>query len=607
MKKKPVTLPSSYKKKSPLSRHSSLINLTCWFKPQPLGRREHLAISEAKLHRSLVLSQRDVSLLLFTVASFFILYCPKSYALSWTVNPSVQAQEIYSDNIKLAPSGSQQSAFVTAINPGISLTGQSPRSTLNFNYRMQNLYNAGGDNGLSIYNQLQSKSHNTFIPNKLFMDSNSSISQQNINNNLIGSSNINGSTNNTNVYNFGLSPYWTPHFANYASGIARVNFNTIATSGGSTVNNNLNSMSDSVNLAETINLNSGAYFQRINWNLSFNNNENYRANSQTISFQNTNGRIGVPINAYLNVFTQGGYSSNNYSSTTFNNTGNNSNRGYYTVGGQWKPSQHFNLTAGGGNNSFVTVFLSPMARLTSTTTYSNNAVGTNFGQYSPGNNGQNSGTQNPSASSTAFGGGNSGQNWTTALNYQARRSTWSLTHNNTTTTSQQILAENQIFPAQDLTNNGLSNTDINQRIINNPTLTNQVIVTKKWNLSVSFTPGKSTLTANIYNQDYTYQTIGNNQQVTGVSSSWNWPFATRTSAYVRPQWQHIDNQGSGNNSQYYTIAIGMNRTITSQLNAVLEFRHINQTSNGNEKPLQSLNNSPDYQENRVTASLFMRF
>jgi len=54
------------------------------------------------------------------------------------------------------------------------------------------------------------------------------------------------------------------------------------------------------------------------------NNENYRINSPTISFQNSNGRIGVPINAYFNVFAQGGYSNNNYQSSAVNNTGNNS-------------------------------------------------------------------------------------------------------------------------------------------------------------------------------------------------------------------------------------------------------------------------------------------
>jgi hypothetical protein len=552
-------------------------------------------------------SQPKVIFFLFVlvITIYLLLHCQQSVAISWTITPTVQTQEIYSDNINLASSGNEKAAFVTSVNPGFSIKGQSTRSTMTFNYRMQNLYNAGGNNGLSIYNQLQSNSNNVLIPNKFFIDSNSSISQQNINNNLIGTSNINGSNNNTTVYNIGVSPYWTPRFANYASGIARMNFNTISTGGGN-VSNNTDAISDSVNLAETINLQSGTYFQRINWNFSFNNNENYRIDSPTISFQNTNGRLGVPINAYFNVFTQGGYSSNNYQSTSVNTNGNTDSGAYYTVGCQWRPSQRFNITAGAGNNSFVTVFFSPMSRLTTTSTYSNNAVGTNFGQYSPGNTGQNSpavGGQN----TPATGGGNSGQNWTMAWNYQAKRSKWTLTHNNTTTTSQQILGQNQIFPAENVANNQIGNSDLNRRIINNPTLTNQVIVTKTWNFSSSFTPGKSTFSANVYSDDYTYQTVGNNQNIIGANGTWNWPFASKTSAYLRPQWQHIDNQGSTDNSQYYTVAIGINRNFTSRLNGVLEFRHMNQTSNGNENNDLPGGLTNDYQENRVTASIFMRF
>ena len=307
-----------------------------------------------------------------TVISIYVLfYHTQSYALSWTINRTLQAQEIYSDNIALAPSGSQRGAFVESIAPGMSL-----------NYQMQNLYNAGGNNGLNIYNQLSSSSRNTFIPNTLFLNSSSSISQQYINNNQLGASNINGSNNSNNVYSFGLAPSWTPHFANYANGSFQANANTtaIGANANSSSNSTLAPLSNTFNLAETMSLNSGAYFQRVNWNLSFNNNESFVANSQNISYQNISARVSVPINAYFNVFTQGGHSSNSYQST---NGATNSGT-YYTVGGQWTPSQRFNLTVGAGNNSFVTVFFSPMPRLTTTTTYSDNAVGTSFGQSMTG-------------------------------------------------------------------------------------------------------------------------------------------------------------------------------------------------------------------------------
>jgi hypothetical protein len=101
--------------------------------------------------------------------------------------------------------------------------------------------------------------------------------------------------------------------------------------------------------------------------------------------------------------------------------------------------------------------------------------------------------------------------------------------------------------------------------------------------------------------------VGNNQKVIGVSGTWNWPFASQTSAYLRPQWQHIDNQDAANNSQYYTVAIGVNRTITSRMNGILEFRHMSQTSNGDANNFLPGGLTNDYQENRVTASLFMSF
>ena len=535
--------------------------------------------------------------LIFTLMCVYsVFFCHSSFALSWTINRTLQAQEIYSDNIALAPSGIKQGAFVEAINPGVMITGQSALSTMNLNYRMQNLYNGGGNNSLNIYNQLQSSSRSTFIPNTLFLNSTSSISQQNINNNLIGASNINGSSNSGNVYTFGLAPIWTPHISNYANGSFQITANTIATSSNASSfsNSTLTPISNTFNLVETMALNSGTYFQRVRWNLAFNNNESYIATGQNISYQNSSARVSVPFMAYFNVFAQGGYSNTSYSSLN----ASNNNGAHYTAGGQWQPSQRFSITVGAGNNSYITVFISPMARLTWTTTYSDNSVGTSFGQYSNTASTTTLGT-NTAATSGIGGSGNSGTNWQTALHYQAPMSTWSLTHINTTTTSQQILAQNQLLV------NPVTNLGPDQYIINNPILTNNVIVSAAWNLSVSFNPGKSTVTLNAYDQEYSYiNSSGNNQKIIGVSGLWNWPFASKTSLYIRPTWQTIANQGAAS-SQYYKALVGLNHAITPTLNGMLEFQHMNRSSNNS--TTNELSPIVGYEENRVTATLSMRF
>lgn len=517
-------------------------------------------------------------------------YYDHAYAFNMTIRPSVSTQEIYSDNINLAKSGNEKTAFVSEVSPGVSIIGRSARSTLNLNYRMQNLYNAGGNNNLTTSNQLQYNSHNTFIQNRLFLDSQSSISQQNTSNNQIANDNISGSGNSTNVSTFGISPYWTPYFGNYANGNLRLNFNTVTTSSDSSSNSNSSSLpiTDTVTLGEIIQLNSGSKFQRVKWNLSHNNTENYRAGGDDVKFQNSNAVVRTFINKYFNVFAQGGYSNNSFRS----NTNTNNNGVFYTFGGQWKPSQYYSIEAGAGNNSYVTVALTPMQRLSWNTTFRKNAIGLN-----------------------------SGKTWQTALNYRTRQSIWALTHDNDTTTTQQILSQLQIFKVQDQFGNDIINPATNQpfqRSINIPTLTDEVIVRKRWNLSTSYNTGKSTISANAYNEDRVFQVSGESQKVRGINATWNWQFASRTSAYLSPGWQHTDGSGpsltaanlnsADSKSDRYDLAIGLNRSITSRLNGRLEFRHVNQTSDSNTNSFQPLDlNTNSYQENRATASLFMRY
>lgn len=510
-------------------------------------------------------------------------YQGQVYALNeWTINPSVTASEIYSDNINLAPSGNEKGALVTELSPGVSMMRRSARSTLNLNYRMQNLYNANGNNDLRIFNQLQYNSHNTFVPNRLFLDSRSSVSQQNISSNQLANDNISGSGNRTNVATFGLSPYWTPHFSNFANGTARVNFDTLTTG----IAPSANAISDSASLGEVIQLNSGTKFKRVNWGLSLNNTENYRANGNDVKFQNSNGIVRTYINKYFNVFAQGGHSNNSFQSTT--NT--NKNGVFYTLGGQWRPSQHYSIEAGAGNNSFVTVNISPIQRINWRTTYRDNSIGLN-----------------------------SGKTWQTALNYRTRQSVWALTHDNDTTTTQEILSQQRIFNVQDQFGNDIINPVTNQpfqRAINIPTLTDEVIVRKRWNFSASYNTGKSTISANAYHENRTFQVSGNHEKVRGINATWNWQFASRTSAYIRPSWQHTDGAGPSltgfnvntvdSNTDRYDIAIGMNRSITSRLNGRLEFRHVNQTTDNNTN-VNGFLNTNSYQENRATASVFMRF
>jgi len=483
------------------------------------------------------------------------------FAINWSVNPFLQTQEVYSDNIRLAPRDSQIGAFVTDVSPSISVFGQSAKTTMNLNYRMQNLYNARGDEQLSTFNQLQANGRLILVPNRFFLNSSSSISQQNISNTNIANDNISGSGNRTNVSTFSLSPTWTPRLGNYANANIQGSFNSISNDQAAAVGSV--GLSDSINTAENIQLTSGREFKRITWNLGFSNNENNRTSSSAndVVFQNTSGTIRTHLNKQINLFATGSYSNNSFQ-TAFNN-----NNGFsYTLGAQWRPSNYYNIEAGYGNNRYVSLNLTPTRRLSWATTFRDNQIGLN-----------------------------SGQTWQSALNYRTRKSTWSLSHENDTTTTQAILLSQQQVTV-DVNPDPLINQPV-QFLVNVPTLTNDVIVRKMWIFSGSYFSGKSTVSARGFFEDREFQLATTKEKVSGVSANWNWRFATKTSAYLAPQWQQIDRAAPTNDNRY-DVAIGLNRQIAKHINGRLEFRHLEQSS-------AIITNN--YQENRATASLFMNF
>ncbi|MEQ1530214.1 MAG: TIGR03016 family PEP-CTERM system-associated outer membrane protein [Methylococcales bacterium] len=512
---------------------------------------------------------------LITISIVF--YNAPCVAIDWSITPNLQVQEIFSDNIKLS-SKNQSSAFVTSVSPGVSVIGRSARNMLNLNYNMQNLYNANGDNNISIFNQLNFNSQHTLLSERFFLNTSSSISQQNISNTQIANDNISGNGNRTNVSTVQLSPYWTPHFGSFADGMFRIDFNTITSSANSAntfVNNNnqqSNAFSDTVTLGETIQLNSGNDFKRVAWNAALQNTKNYRDGGQDVTFRNYHGTVRTFINTDFNLFATAGMSDNNFQTVT----DSNKNGFYYTVGGQWKPSNNYSIEVGGGNNSHVTVYISPMQRLNWTTTYRNNSIGLN-----------------------------TGSTWQTNLNYQAKNSTWYVSHTNDTVTTQSIFA-NQKYLTGNTSGNTSSGGDSSSGNIFGPNgsttyfpnQTDDVYVRKTWNLGVTYMTGKSTIGGNAFNEKRTSQLFGNTETVQGVTASWNWQFAPKTSAYIYPVWQQIDRDTTIAKDNRYDVTLGMSRLITNSLTGKLEFRHLNQSSD-----IETNN----YQENRATASLFMRF
>ncbi len=482
------------------------------------------------------------------------------FAADWIFRPNLTVREVFSDNIR-QDANNKKSALVTEVDPGFNLRTISTINTFNLRYRMQNLYNAGGNSNIDINHQLALNSKYRLIRNRVYVDTQSSISQQNTSNRRIASDNLTGGSNTT-VTTFSISPYWTPHFKGFATGIVRLRYNRISTSGGS------QNFSDTNTYSESIRFNSGHDFSRFTWSASFNNQQNQRSNGNDVNFQSSQFRVNYFFTRKLSSFIQVGHQSNQFQSTT------NSNRNglYYTAGLFWRPSMRFSVQAGYGNNKFVTVNISPIRRITWSTTYFNNDIGTNRGSR-----------------------------WQSSLRYYTRRSNWQFSYSENTVTTQQILLQRQLVIVPGI------NTQTNQPqlfgfIRDLPTLTDEVFINKRATLSVSFRTGKSNLNFNGYRSRRIFQVSQNNEDVYGASASWNWNFSQRSRSTIRVLWQTTEGQ-DGTSDQRFEGNLRLTRNIANfagsrSVYGSVQYRFINQQSD--------LANN-EFLENRISASISMRF
>lgn len=517
-------------------------------------------VSEIKV-RNWILCGFIVSISIFITIN---LSTSVSYASDWRFTPSFAASETYSDNIGLDLKGNEKGAFVTEVTPGISIRNKSARNKLNLDYRVQNLLNAGGNGEFDSFHQLQFDSNSEILRNSIFLDLNSSIGQQNINNRISANDNFSGTNNRTDVINYSISPYWTPNFNGYANGEVRFKYSNLL------LNNNL--ASDSENLDYSVRLNSGRKFSLFSWFIDHNRSDQNRENDDDVVFQDSLAEMRWHINRHFNVFTQIGYVDNKFQQTT-----NRSENGlFYSFGGRWRPNQRFSLEGAYGNNSFVTLDIMPTRRMHWITTYRNNDKGINTGDI-----------------------------WESSLEYNTKRSIWKASYLEETTTIQNELSRLRGFTDLDEFGNPIFNSVVNGVLPSDttlPTFNNEVLFTKKGEVSVAYNTGRSYVSMRAFSARTTFQTSQEINNIIGTEGFLDWRFTRRNTLFIRPNWQQITRDDS--KDKRWNVSVGFMRRIPisigrkGRLNAKVEYQYINQQSNVVDN---------EFIENRITANLLLTY
>jgi uncharacterized protein (PEP-CTERM system associated) len=186
---------------------------------------------------------------------------PQTTPPAWTIIPSLEIGETYTDNVNLAPPGAEVWDVITTITPGLQLVANTPRLTGSVLYDPQELIFDRGTFPNTLQQRLLGTGRAEILPETLFLDANASIDQEFIRNTgPIGPTTLTTNGNLQTVEAATGSPYLLEHLGPYANSETRYRFATVSVSGNLIAPEQLNE-------AREI-LSSGDYFGPFSWALT---------------------------------------------------------------------------------------------------------------------------------------------------------------------------------------------------------------------------------------------------------------------------------------------------------------------------------------------------
>lgn len=508
--------------------------------------------------------QKTLLSAIFSAVTAILLTPSHGLAAEWQFTPTLDLKETYSDNIRLAPSGSEKSDFVTQINPGIALTGTGPRLKVNARYGMQNLVYADEGNRNTTRHNLNARANAELLDDFFYLDANGSVSQQNIS--AFGAQsadNANVTDNLTETRTYSLSPYLRHRFGSLASSELRYTHDSVDAGTGGL----LTSQADRI----LFNLNSGTAFKTLGWGLNYNKQE-IDYSDRTIDLETYSGSLRYVISPRLSLNATSGHEKNNYLSI-----GGAPEGPFWSAGFTWTPAERTNITASAGKRFFGSTYAFKANHRTRKTAWSlsySEDITTTRDQFLL-----------PATIDTADF---LNQLWTSSIPDPAMR--------------QQIVdafIRDAKLPAS------LSDS-INY-------FTNRYFLQKRLQASVALNGIKNTLVLSTFNtlreaqsaQEIDSTLLGSNSlslndetRQTGANLLWNWRITPRTSSNMNVGYAKTISLSTDREENTKSIRFGLTRQFQPKLNGSLDFRHIQRDSN--------LSGS-DYRENAITASLNMRF
>ena len=259
----------------------------------------------------------------------------------WRLTTSLGIEETYSDNVNLAPQGSERSELVTSVNPSLRLTRYGSRLTLNLGYQPQFLYYARGTNGSTLRNYLDATANATVVDNLLFFDARAAVTQQNVSPfGSLAANSVNGSNNRAESRTYSFGPTLRSRFGNDLSYNAGYRYT------GSSYDSTALGSSHTSEIFGSIQ--SGTSLRDLGGGLTYNRSDQIYGGVNEIITENVGANLTYVLSPTVHLRTGVGYDRNRYPAFPDNDLSGLS----YFGGFDWNPTRHTQLSAQVGHRYF---------------------------------------------------------------------------------------------------------------------------------------------------------------------------------------------------------------------------------------------------------------
>ena len=261
-------------------------------------------------------------------------------AAEWRFTPELTLRETYSDNYNLAPSGSEQSGFVTEISPGFTLTGRGRRAQFRATYQARSVNYSGGAGSSNIQNYLNAGGNAELIDDFLFIDGTANIS--NVSTSAFGPQALDSTYatgNRSEVRTYTISPYARSRFGSEAQGEVRYTHQGVSSDTGGFASYN----SDRLNAS----LSNGQAYRLLGWDVSASTQNSSYSNLDSVRSDYVNGTLRYRLTEQFSLTGSAGYER-----YTYQTLGDAPSGASWSVGFDWKPSARTSLAATAGRRFY---------------------------------------------------------------------------------------------------------------------------------------------------------------------------------------------------------------------------------------------------------------